>query len=59
MTDYPVTVLIRLLHDLGLWDRRYHIASRIAGRPVRSLDELSTREQHDMIRGLRIRALVP
>jgi len=58
-TPYLIVVLTRLLHDLGLWNRRFVIASKVAKRPIRSLDELSTQEQHALIRGLRCRILAP
>jgi len=57
--DYELTVLYAALHDAGLYRDRYTIASRLTGRRISDLDQLSTDERHRMIKAVRLRALVP
>ncbi|HZO66332.1 MAG TPA: hypothetical protein VFB74_15125 [Kribbellaceae bacterium] len=59
MTEYLLTVLVAELHRTGLYRDRYTIASRLTGRRISDLDQLSTDERHRMIRAVRMRVLVP
>ncbi|HZN76203.1 MAG TPA: hypothetical protein VFC00_31625 [Micromonosporaceae bacterium] len=59
MTEYLIAVLTVELHRAALYRDRYTIASRLTGRRISDLDQLSTDERHRMIRAVRMRVLVP
>jgi len=56
---YVTQVALRLLDDLGLYQQRLAVASKIVGRPVRDLNDLTDKETHALCRALRMRKLVP